>query len=140
MTLTEIKKRYAGVQNYIENIGSGGCLFLVLCTIIEEVTGKPVDLIGIVQKSLAKGWLTKDFEVKDSLRLLDEFTGKSWKRTVVSKLPAQIKDNEFTIEKWYNPRTKFEHFKRRFVDTLVASVTVKEGYIKEYYIYYYKVA
>lgn len=139
MTLTEIKKRYAGVQNYIENIGSGGCLFLDLCMIIEEVTEKPADIIGIVQKSLAKGWLTKDFEVKDSLNLLDEFTGKRWKRTVVSKLPAQIKDNEFTIEKWYNPRTQFTHFKRRFVDTLVASITVKEGYIKEYYIYYYQV-
>jgi hypothetical protein len=139
MTLNEIKKRYAGVQNYIENIGSGGCLFLALCTIIEEVTGKPADLVGIVQKSLAKDWLQSDFEVKDSLSILDEFTGKRWKRTVVSKLPTQIKDNEFTIEKWFNPRTEFTHFKRRFVDTLISSVTVKEGYIKEYYIYYYKV-
>ena len=137
MNLSQLKTRYSGIQTKLEKIGESGCLFLVLCTIIEEVTNKPADLIGIIQESMAKGWLTKEFEVKDSLSLLAAFTNKKWKRTEVSKLPDAIKDNEFTVEKWFNLRTKFTHFKRRFTDTLVSSVTVKEGFIKEYYIYSY---
>ena len=137
MNLSQLKSRYAGIQTKLDRIGESGCLFLVLCTIIEEVTGYPVDLIGVVQESMARGWLLKDFSVKDSLSLLSAFTGKVWKRTEVEKLPDVIKDNEFTVEKWFNPRTRFTHFKRRFTDTLESSVTVKEGKVQGYYIYYY---
>lgn len=118
-------------------ISSDGCLFLCLCMIIEEVTGKEADIIGIIQESLAKEYLANDFTVKDSLSLLKNFTGKTWKRVEVKKLPDVINDNEFTIEKWFNPKTKGNHFKRRFVDTLIDSQTVKIGYITEYYIYSY---
>lgn len=137
MNLSQLKSRYIGIQSKLKSIDTDGCLFLCLCSIIEEVTGKPADIIGIVQESRGKGWLAEDYTVNDSLSLLAAFTGKTWKRNVVAKLPDVIKDNEFSIEKWYNPRTKYTHFKRRFVDTLVSSVTVKEGKIKEYYIYYY---
>ncbi len=137
MNLSVLKSRYAGIQTLLDRIGESGCLFLCLLTIIEEVTGYPADVIGIVKESIARGWLQKDFEVKDSLSLLSAFTGKNWKRVEVSKLPDVIRDNEFTIEKWFNPRTRFTHFKRRFVDTLVSSTTVKEGSIAEYYIYSY---
>ena len=137
MTLQQLKVRYSGIQTLLDRIGESGCLFLALCSIIEEVTGLPADIVGIIQTSMANGWLRKDYEVKDSLSLLKAFTGKDWKRIEVPKLPDVIKDNEFTIEKWYNPRTRFTHFKRRFADTLVSSTTVKEGSIKEYYIYSY---
>ena len=106
-----------------------------MCTIIEEVTGLPCDIIGILQESLSKGWVQKDYTVADSLALLNQYTGKKFRRVEVSTLPSEIKDNEFSIEKWFNPRTGYTHFKRRFVDTLTSSVTVKEGFIKEYYIY-----
>ncbi len=59
----------------------------------------------------------------------------AFKRIETPTLPSVINDNQFTIEKWFNPRTKFTHFKRRFVDTLQSSVTVKEGKVIEYYIY-----
>ena len=137
MNLSRIKSRYNGIQNKLEGMDETGCLFLCLCTIIEEVTGFPCDIIGILQESLAKGWLKKDFTVSDSLALLQEYTGKKFRRVEVSTLPTEIKDNEFSIEHWFNPNTGYEHFKRRFVDTLTTSVTVKQGYIKEYYIYSY---
>lgn len=137
MTLEEIKVRYDGIQSRLKYIHEYGCLFLCLCEIIEEVTNAPCDIIRVVQESKARGWLEEDYTVSNSLAILNTFTKKEWKRKEVEKLPAKIKDNEFTIEKWYNPRTKYTHFKRRFVDTLVSSVTVKEGKIKEYYIYYY---
>ena len=145
MNLSQIKSRYAGIQTKLKNIGSDGCLFLSLCTIIEEVTNREADIIGIVQLSRAKGWLSEDYTVEDSIAILNEFTGKSVKREIFETLPAVIKDNEFTIEKWYNERindkgetVKYTHFKRRFVDTLLSSTTVKEGKIKEYYIYSYR--
>ena len=135
MNLSQIKSRYTGIQTKLKEIHESGCLLLALCTIIEEVTGKEADLIGIIQESRAKGWLEADYTVKDSLAILNAFTGKRFKRRIVKKLPDIIGDNEFTIEKWKNDRTGFTHFKRRFVDTLISSVTVKEGYICEYYIY-----
>lgn len=137
MDLSKIKSRYSGVQTRLKNISDYGCLFLALCTIIEEVTGKEADIIGIIQLSRQKGWLSADYTVEDSIAILNEYTGKSFKREIFETLPDTIKDNEFTIEKWFNPRTGYTHFKRRFVDTLLSSVTVKEGRIKEYYIYSY---
>lgn len=138
MTLQDLGKRYRGIQTLLKNIDTDGCLFLCLCSIIEEVTGKPADLIMIIKTSIAKGWLSLDYEVKDALALLNCFTGKRFKRKIMPYLPTYIHDNEFSVEKWFNPDTKYEHFKRRFTDTLLNSVTVAKGYIKEYYIYYYE--
>ena len=136
MNITQIKSRYKGIQSKLNQIGDYGCLFLCLCTIIEEVTGKPADVFSIIQESMSEGWLADDYTCKDSLAILNRFTGKKFKRVESITLP-EIKDNQFSIEKWYNPRTRYTHFKRRFVDTLISSVTVKEGYLKEYYIYSY---
>lgn len=137
MNLSQIKTRYAGIQTRLKNISDYGCLFLCLCTIIEEVTGNYADIVNIVQESMAKKWLAEDYTVNDSIAILNAFTGKNFKRDIIKKLPDVIKDNQFTIEKWLNPKTKGNHFKRRFVDTLVSSVTVSTGNIVEYYIYSY---
>ncbi len=135
MNLSQIKSRYSGIQTKMKCIYDGGCLFFCLCTIIEEVTNMPCDICGLIQESTARGWLAPDFTVNDSLAILNCATGRVFKRIESPTLPPVVADNQFTIEKWYNPRTKFTHFKRRFVDTLQSSVTVKEGKIIEYYIY-----
>ena len=46
-----------------------------------------------------------------------------------------INDNEYTVAVWYNERTQFKHFRRRYFDTLLNSVTVKEGSIAYYHIF-----
>lgn len=135
MNVTKLKSRYAGIQTRLKDIGNYGCLFLSICSIIEEMTGKEADIIGIVQESMARGWLQRDFTVSSSTDILNAFTGKTWKRKIVQKLPSEIKDNEYTVEKWLNPKTRGNHFKRRFVDTLIDSQTVKIGGIVSYYIY-----
>ena len=138
MNLPQIKERYEGIQTKLNCIDSGGCLFLCLCSIIEEVTGRPADIIGIVQESTQKGWIGKEFYIKDSCAILSQFTGKKFKRERVHTLPPSVEKNEFTVEKWFNPsRPGFTHFRRRFVDPLASSVTVNEGRIYEYYIYSY---
>ena len=146
MTLTQIKNRYNGIQTLMKNFSDSSCNLLSLCTIIEELTGKPADLIGIVQwgrNTLVKGTdkpvVEEDWTVNDNFAVLSKFSGKKkWKRTEVDKLPKKIKDNQFTFEIWKKkPTDAAMHIKRRFVDTLINSQTVKNGTIVKYYIYEY---
>lgn len=146
MTLTQIKNRYNGIQTLMKNFSDSSCNLLSLCTIIEELTGKPADLIGIVQwgrNALVKGTdktvIEEDWTVNDNFAVLSKFSGKKkWKRTEVDKLPKKIKDNQFTFEIWKKkPTDAAMHIKRRFVDTLINSQTVKNGTIVKYYIYEY---
>lgn len=134
-----IQERYSGIQTVMGMCNKYGCHFFVLLTIIEEVTKKNVDLIEAIRISMSKGWMKSDFEVRDGIAILNYFTGKKWTRSErLTKLPAIIKPNQFTEANYYNPRTKLEHFRRRNLDTLTSSVTVKEGSIRYYYIYEYK--
>jgi hypothetical protein len=146
MTIPEIKARYNGIQTMMKNFSDSSCNLLSLCTIIEEITGKPADLIGIVQwgkstkvANSSKNIIDDDWTVNDNFAILSKFSGKTkWKRTEVTKLPDNIKDNQFTFEIWKKkPTDAAMHVKRRFVDTLINSQTVKIGSIVKYYIYEY---
>lgn len=129
------KERYANIQTILGNCHTGGCLFLCLCSIAEEQTGKSIDLIDCIKTSLAKGWITSEFWVNDSLAILHYLTGKIWTRRTVSKLPSIMDTAEYSIMIYYNKRTNFHHYKRRGYDTLSSSVTVREGIVEGYYIY-----
>ena len=146
MTINEIKKRYNGVQTLMKNFSDSSCNLLSLCTIIEEITKKPADLIGIVQwgrntrvKNSKEFVIDSDWTVNDNFAVLSKFTGKKkWRRTEVTELPEKIADNQFTFEIWKKkPEDAAMHVKRRFVDTLINSQTVKTGKIVKYYIYEY---
>ncbi len=135
--LTQIKKRYNGIQSLLSHIGTDGCYLLSLCTIIEEATAKEASILDIVRTAIDNKWMRTDFYILDPCAILRHFTKRNFKMKKLTELPSIIEDNEFTIEKWYNERTSFTHFRRRFVDTLKSSVTVKEGYITEYYLFWY---
>ena len=147
MTINAIKKRYEGIQTLMKNFSDSSCNLLSLCTIIEEVSGQPADLIGIVQwgrntkinKNSSTNIIDDDWTVNDNFAVLSKFSGKKkWKRTEVTELPKKIKDNQFTFEIWKKkPTDAAMHVKRRFVDTLINSQTVKTGKIVKYYIYEY---
>lgn len=129
------KDRYTGIQTLLGNCANGGCLFLCLCSIAEELTGHPVDLIDIIHKSLANKWITEQFYINDSLAILNHLTGKQWIRYTAGALPATIPVNDYTVAIYYNARTGFNHYRRRGYDTLTNSITVKEGTLVGYYIY-----
>ena len=132
----DVKERYNGIQTVFEKAGESGCLFLSLLSIAEEYTGLPVDFIVAYNKCIEKGLIKKDFFCNDQEKILETFTGKKWTKTVVKELPDHpVPENMYTVEKWFNERTGFTHFKRRMFDTLESSITVKECYIKEYYCY-----
>ena len=90
MNLSQIKSRYSGIQTKMKYIGEYGCLFLCLCTIVEEVTGCPCDIAGLIQECTTRGWLSLDYDVHDSVAILNCATGKSFKRVILSKLPSII--------------------------------------------------
>lgn len=130
-----VKGRYNGIQTVMKNAGESACLFLSLLSIAEEYTGLPVDFIVAYRKCIELGLIDKDFFCNDQEKILYAFTGAKWKKTVLKELPDPVPENMYTVEKWFNDRTGFTHFRRRSFDTLESSITVKEGYIKEYYCY-----
>ena len=143
----ELRNKYIGLQSKMKDsakgfsqLGDYGCLFLCLCSIAEEYNhdsrnGKDFDIMTFWLACRSKGLIGDEFFCKDQERMLELATGVKWRKRAVRGLPEVVKWNEYTVEKWYNPRTKYTHFKRRWGDTLTSSVTVKEGNIKEYYVY-----
>ena len=130
-----MEQRYKGIQTVFKRAGESACLFLSLMSIAEEYTGLDIDFIWAYDTCRDMNLIKKDFYCMDSEKILRVFTNRIWKKTVLKSLPERVPDNMYTIQKWYNDRTGFTHFRRRGFDTLESSVTVKEGYIKEYYCY-----
>lgn len=130
-----LKQRYQNLQTLLEVCGTDGCHFLTLCSIAEEESHKPVDLIDAIKVSIDKGWFTRDFWGKDAEAFLGYLTKKRWTRREVPVLHSSVKSYEYTEANWYNPRTGYRHHRRRGFDTIENSITVKEGYIESYYIY-----
>lgn len=133
-----VKNRYQGLQTILQSCGDEGCHFLALCSIIEEVNQRPLDLIEAIRVSQSKGWVKSDFFCKNGDLFLNYFTNKNWKRREVEKLPDEIKENEYTEAIYFNPRTEYCHYRRRGFDTIDNSLTVREGYVMKYYIWYYE--
>ncbi len=119
----------------LKELGNTGCLLLCLLSIAEEVINYNIDTIGACVKLLEDGCVADDFFCKDQERALFLLTGKKWKKEVRRSLPSTVPINMYTVERWYNQRTGYTHFKRRGFDTLVNSVTVKEGKLTSYYCY-----
>ena len=132
--MANVKDRYEDIQSLLKGASDWGCLFLSICSIAEEVTGKPIDFLYTLKYSREKGWLSKEYDVNDSLAILHWLTGKSVKREVV-KEKRILQDNEYLVLKYFNKRTGYTHFRREAFDTLINSVTVREGGVSQYYIY-----
>lgn len=135
-----VRERYEHLQTLFLNAHESSCHFLVLCSIADEYRHdhglEYIDLIWAIRTCTSKGLIDGEFYVKDDgCRILSLLTeGKKWTRKDVVSLPA-IGYNDYTEAEYFNPRTQFTHFRRRYFDTLRDSVTVKEGYIKQYRIY-----
>jgi len=125
--------RYTGIQTVLKHCGEGGCNFLCLLSIAEEVIGKPIDIITAYNKT--RHLIKEDFYIFDNLELLRILTGRHWLRREMSNIDGTLASNEYSIAIYYNPRTGRHHYRRRSFDTLKSSVTVMEGYIEKYYIY-----
>lgn len=136
MTQSAIVRRYQGVQTFLTE----GCLFLSLCSIAEQVANIHVDILSAIQHAKIEGWIdsNNDMTKASQCALLGFLTGKQWRREELKALPNPVPDEMYVVEKWVNPDNGFTHFRRRFVDTLVSSVTVTRGELSGYYGYIYE--
>lgn len=125
------RQRYKGVQTFLKD----GCYFLSLCSIAEDVTGKNVDIIEAINYSIAQKWARSDGWIDNPTAILSWLTKSKWALRVDDVVPSVVEDNEWTILKYYNSKTKYTHFKRRDVDTLVSSKTVLDGKIVNCYVF-----
>ena len=130
-----MKSRYENIQSFLAHIDTDGCYFLSLLSIAEEYTKSKIDLIDAIWLARGSDLITDDYYVKDALGLLTALTGHVWVMHKTTTLPEVINDNEYTVAVWYNERTQFKHFRRRYFDTLLNSVTVKEGSIAYYHVF-----
>lgn len=142
--MLSIKDRYSGIQDILGDCKDGGCHFLILLSIAEEcrkdllkIENYYIDLIEAIRVSHQNGWFTEYFwGTENQLKLLEYYTGKKWTRSqMVQDIPGNLKKNQFTEVVYQNDSTGYNHFTRRYLDTLKNSVTVKNGYILGYYIY-----
>jgi hypothetical protein len=122
-------------------MGSYACLFLSLCSIVEEFfeatePTKKFDILEAAIKCRENDLIDDEWTCK-TVEILNLLTGRNWKRQELKALPEQVPDNMYTVEKWYNKRTGFTHFRRRWGDTLNKSVTVNEGNLLCYYAFTY---
>lgn len=129
------KVRYEGVQDFLKwfDIGNNGCYLLSLCSIAEEVTGKPADLIGLMADARRKQIFDNEQNILDPCGILQYLTeGKRWKLRIEAVVPSIVKDEEYTVLKY---KWKYAHFRRRGFDTLNDSQTVKNGQIIACYVF-----
>lgn len=130
-----IKARYEGMQNALTECGLNGCFFLALVSIAEESTQKKIDLLDAIAKAKQADLIKDDFFVNDSAGVLSLLTGKQWRRIIVkpNELKEPIAENVYTVEKWVSGTTGYTHFRRRYVDTVKNSQTVRNGKLACYY-------
>lgn len=124
-----MKSRYEHIQTILTNIGSDGCYFLSLLSIAEEylnskILNSKIDLIDALYKALSNNYIDGTYFVKDALRLLEALTNVRWSLSYDKK-------SKYEVDVYFNKRTGYKHFRRPEFDTLLNSVTVKEGAIIE---------
>lgn len=135
-----VKERYEGLQTFFLSMHHNSCHFLTLCSIADEYRADHglgyIDFVEAIRLVQSKGLMDNECYIKDDgCKILSLLTnGKKWTRKDVEVLPP-IGDNDYTEAIYFNPRTQFKHYRRRYFDTLVDSVTVKEGSIIQYRIY-----
>lgn len=130
-----VKTRYTGIQTIFKALGAEGCFFLCLLSIAEETLGKEIDTINAIRQCLKNKLIRKnDFWVYDSAGVLELLTGLKWTKKEVKELPS-LSNNDYSVCKYYNPKTKLTHFRRRGFDTWDLSITVRDGYIQSYYLF-----
>lgn len=132
-----MKSRFEGLQSKMQRIGSDGCYFLALMSIVEEQMGEHFDVLNAYDDCVRQHIIQDDCYVLDAVKLIATYcnTSRVNMRIVKNLDSVVIKDNVYTIAVWHNPRTGYKHFRRRGFDTLDHSTTVEEGRIIEYRVF-----
>lgn len=123
------RQRYSGLQTFVQE----GCYFLCLCSVAEDSSGQRVDIVDAYNVAIQNNWATSDAFINNPLALLKWLTKREWKLRIDDVVPSNVQDNEYTVLKY--KRGGYTHFRRRDVDTLLSSKTVKEGKLEKCYVF-----
>ena len=128
-----IKARYENLQQIALNCSKYGCFFCSLLSIIEEYTGKKLDIIDSYYKCINAKVMNDNFLVLDKVKLLELFTIDYVHFRLSKNINEKIADNEYTIIKYSkNGKT---HFKRKYIQTYKNSSLTNSKYFECLYIF-----
>ena len=128
MTLNQVCGKWTGIQTFLKD----ACYFMCLCTIADELDSK-YDFIDAINMCIDRGWMRGDGYIVDALSVLWQLTGRQFKLEKLDCVPDKVKESQFTVLKYR--RGDITHFRRRFVDTVVNSQTVKYGKLEKVYLF-----
>ena len=128
-----IKARYENLQQIALNCSKYGCFFCSLLSIIEEFTGKKLDIIDSYYKCINAKVMNDNFLVLDKVKLLELFTIDYVHFRQSKNINEKIADNEYTIIKYSkNGKT---HYKRKYIQTYKNSLLSNSKYFECLYIF-----
>ena len=128
-----IKARYENLQQIALNCSKYGCFFCSLLSIIEEYTGKELDIIDSYHKCINSKVMNDDFLVLDKVKLLELFTIDYVHFRQSKNINEKIADNEYTIIKY--SRNGKTHYKRKYIQTYKNSSLTDPKYFDCLYIF-----
>jgi hypothetical protein len=132
-----------GVQDFIRTVGEEGCYALTLCKIAEINTRRPLEcnvgtaVMAIRQDGTEPGCIKPDMTVLDGAAFLQRLTLKTWTKEYKDAGYKPV-EGDFLVAEWFNKRTGKTHFTLEYPvkwNSLLNSVTVKEGAIRSYRVY-----
>lgn len=128
-----IKARYENIQQIALNCSKYGCFFCSLLSIIEEHTGKQLDIIDSYYKCINAKVMNDNFLVLDKVKLLELFTIDYVHFRLSKNINEKIADNEYTIIKY--SKNGNTHFKRKYIQTYKNSSLTNSKYFECLYIF-----
>ena len=136
------QKELRKVSEASKQIYDYGCYFMSLLYVSRVPYSEPAtldELLKYYDTFIVKGWMGPDCYVKDPCAILEYLIGKKYS---VKKSTVLDPNANIVIGRWYNPATNLHHFvvmdrdNAVVWDSLVDSLTVKNGTIESYRLFY----
>jgi hypothetical protein len=129
-----------GIQTFLQEAGESACYALSIIKIAEEVLNKEFPcaeslLAGIDKKYIRYNWQNtndnNNFYVENPAGFLSFLTGRKCSLRIENNTAYKAKKNEYTVQCWQRNKTGqlITHFRRPKWDSLVSSVTIRQGKI-----------
>lgn len=141
MRQNEILYELNKLETICQNINKAGCYMMCLSFAALHSESNFDQLLGIYKTLVDQRWVDDDCYVKDPCSILKYFTGNDFK---VEKTHVYDDEADIKIARFFNKRTGLNHFvlmqdeKAVLWDPVENSVTVREGYIESWRLFYRK--
>ena len=139
MRQNEILDELNKLETICQNIYKAGCYMLCLCYACFKEERDFDQVLSFYKTFIDYKWMDDDCYIKDPCNILKYFTGNDWR---VEKTHAYDEGADIKIARFFNKRTGLNHFvlmqdeKTVLWDPIEDSVTVKEGHIESWRLFY----